>query len=201
MGNMNAQMAEFVGSLWENYIKQKHDEASADVLSYYRAEVVSNDGNNRLTIQKPFDNPYQVSCTDDMSEAVEGMQVIVLRFGNGTNNANHIVVAKGNGSPIGSGGIAVNGLPTGGTAGQILVKNSSTNFDTAWTSINTASRYVHEQGTASATWTVNHNLNCYPSVTVVDTANTVVVGEVQYTNTNSLTITFNAAVKGKAYIN
>lgn len=201
MGNMNAQMAEFAGSLWENYIKQKHDEASADVLSYYRAEVVSNDGNNRLTIQKPFDDPYQVSCTDDMSEAVEGMQVIVLRFGNGTNNANHIVVAKGNGSPIGSGGIAVNGLPTGGTSGQVLVKNSSTNFDASWTTINTASRYVHEQGTASATWTVNHNLNCYPSVTVVDTANTVVVGEVQYTNTNSLTITFNAAVKGKAYIN
>lgn len=94
MANTNAQMAEFANNLWENFIKKKFEEENADILSYYRAEVVTNDGNNKLTIQRPYDDPYQVSCTDDMSEAVAGMQVIVVRFGNSANNNNHIVVAK-----------------------------------------------------------------------------------------------------------
>lgn len=201
MSNTNAQMAEFANNLWENYIKKKFEEANADILSYYRAEVVSNDGNNKLTIQRPYDDPYQVSCTDDMSEAVAGMQVIVVRFGNSANNSNHIVVAKGNGSPVGDGGIAVNGLPTGGTQGQVLVKNSSTNFDANWQTIVTHSRYIHEQGTSASVWTINHNMNCYPSVTVVTSAKEVVVGEVQYTNSNTLTVTFASAFKGTAYLN
>lgn len=201
MSNTNAQLAEFANNLWENYIKKKFEEENADILSYYRAEVVSNDGDKKLTIQRPYDEPYQVSCTDDMSEAVAGMQVIVVRFGNSANNSNHIVVAKGNGSPIGDGGIAVNGLPTGGTAGQVLIKNSNTNFDAVWQTIETQTRYIHEQGSAASTWTINHNMNCYPSVTVVDTAKTVVIGQVHYTNTNTLTITFASAFKGTAYLN
>lgn len=63
------------------------------------------------------------------------------------------------------------------------------------------SRYIHEQGTASDTWTIQHNMNCFPSVTVVDTAKTVVVGQVDYTDANNLTITFNAAFKGTAFLN
>ena len=37
--------------------------------------------------------------------------------------------------------------------------------------------HVHDQGSASATWVVTHNLSKYCSVTVVDTANTVVIGQ------------------------
>lgn len=54
---------------------------------------------------------------------------------------------------------------------------------------------------ASATWTITHNLGKFPSVTVVDSANTVVVGNVDYTNSNSLVITFNAAFSGCAFLN
>lgn len=61
--------------------------------------------------------------------------------------------------------------------------------------------YVFTQQTASNRWTVNHNLNKYPSVTVVDSGNNVVVGEVEYLSTNALTITFNSAFSGKAYMN
>lgn len=199
--NENAQLAEFAENLWKNYIKKKHDEANMDAVSFYRATVISNDGNNRLTIQRPYDNEVQVSCTDDMAAATVGMQVLVIRFGLGKNNANHIVVARGNGNPIGHGGIAENGLPPGGTAGQLLVKDSSTDYDASWQTVQTQSRYIHEQATAASTWTINHNMNCYPSVTVVDSANRVVVGEVQYTSANALTITFNAAFKGKAFLN
>ena len=61
--------------------------------------------------------------------------------------------------------------------------------------------YTHTQSSASATWTINHNLNCFPSVTIVDSAGSVVIGDVSYTNANTLVVTFVAAFGGKAYLN
>lgn len=61
--------------------------------------------------------------------------------------------------------------------------------------------YVHEQGTASDTWLIQHNLDRNPSVTVVDTADTVVTGCVTYIDKNTILISFNGAFKGKAYLN
>ena len=61
--------------------------------------------------------------------------------------------------------------------------------------------YVHDQLSASATWNVIHNLNKFASVTVVDSANSTVIGEVEYINLNELTITFQASFSGKAFIN
>ena len=61
--------------------------------------------------------------------------------------------------------------------------------------------YVFIQSTPSATWTITHNLGKFPSVSVVDSANTVVYGDIGYIDNNSLTITFSAAFGGKAYMN
>ena len=62
-------------------------------------------------------------------------------------------------------------------------------------------RYIHNQGTAASTWNINHSLNCHPSVTIVDSSGNVVVGDVNYVDTSSLTITFSAAFAGVAYLN
>jgi hypothetical protein len=61
--------------------------------------------------------------------------------------------------------------------------------------------YVHDQQTASASWTVTHNMNKFPAVSIVDTANDEVIGQVTYNTLNQLTITFTAAFSGKAYLN
>lgn len=61
--------------------------------------------------------------------------------------------------------------------------------------------YAHRQFTAASVWNVAHNLNKYPAVSVVDSAGTVVVGEVTYLDENNLTITFTSAFAGKAYCN
>jgi hypothetical protein len=53
----------------------------------------------------------------------------------------------------------------------------------------------------SATWTIIHGLSKYPSVTAVDSAGSVVVGDVNYIYANNLTVTFNASFSGVAYIN
>lgn len=64
-----------------------------------------------------------------------------------------------------------------------------------------ANGYIHEQGVASAVWTVQHNLNKYPSVTVVDSADNEIVSEVEYLDKNTVRITMTGASKGRAYLN
>ena len=68
------------------------------------------------------------------------------------------------------------------------------------------STYIHTQSSISHTWTITHNLDKHPSVTVVDTGDTVVIGTVDYNSANKLTITFFSGddtlqVEGKAYLN
>lgn len=63
-----------------------------------------------------------------------------------------------------------------------------------------ATRHVHTQGTASATWTITHGLGGYPSVSIVDSAKTVVFGEVTYTNTTQVVVNFSSAFSGYAYL-
>lgn len=61
--------------------------------------------------------------------------------------------------------------------------------------------YVHAQTTASDSWTIIHNLNKLPSVTVIDSAEEEVIGEITYDSVNQLTIKFTAPFKGKATLN
>jgi hypothetical protein len=63
------------------------------------------------------------------------------------------------------------------------------------------STYVHTQSAASSTWTITHNLSCFPSVSIVDSAGSVVFGEVEYISNNSLRVSFVASFGGKAYLN
>jgi len=65
----------------------------------------------------------------------------------------------------------------------------------------TDANFVHDQGVAAAIWTVQHNLNKKCSVTVVDSANQIVVGEIVYNSDNQVTITFSGSFSGKAYFN
>ena len=60
--------------------------------------------------------------------------------------------------------------------------------------------YEHTQGAASASWAITHNLGFKPNVTVVDSAGNIVEGEIAYTNSNSLTVSFQSAFSGYAYI-
>jgi len=61
--------------------------------------------------------------------------------------------------------------------------------------------FVFTQSTPATTWTIQHGLNKYCSVTVVDSAKQVVIGDITYDDLNQLTITFTAAFSGQAYLN
>ena len=60
--------------------------------------------------------------------------------------------------------------------------------------------YEHTQGAVSNSWVITHNLGFKPNVTVVDSAGTIYEGEITYTNSNSLTVSFSQAFSGKAYL-
>ena len=61
--------------------------------------------------------------------------------------------------------------------------------------------YTYNQETPSAEWTVTHNLRKHPSITVVDSAGSEVVGEYNYVSDNEVILTFAGAFAGKAYFN
>ena len=61
--------------------------------------------------------------------------------------------------------------------------------------------FEFDQGVPATTWNITHNLGKFPSITVIDTGNTVVTGEYNYTSNTNVILTFSAAFAGKAYLN
>ncbi len=68
--------------------------------------------------------------------------------------------------------------------------------------INTTSnqRHVHSQPTVSASWVITHALGGKPSVTVVDSSNTTVIGDVTYNSNTQVTVSFSVPFSGFAYL-
>jgi hypothetical protein len=61
--------------------------------------------------------------------------------------------------------------------------------------------YTHNQASPSSTWSIVHNLNCRPAVTIVDSGGNVQIGEVLYVSDNAITVSFVSAFGGYAYLN
>ncbi|WP_368346640.1 hypothetical protein [Peptostreptococcus anaerobius] len=61
--------------------------------------------------------------------------------------------------------------------------------------------YIHDQIQASTSWIVQHNLNKYPAVSVVDTGKNEIVGDIKHIDKNSLIINFSHAFSGMAFLN
>ena len=85
-----------------------------------------------------------------------------------------------------------------GTTGQIL---SSTVTGTKWVADAGDKTFIFNQAIPSATWTINHMLDKFPSITGVSTSDQVVIGDAAYTSTTQVVITFTAGFAGKAYLN
>jgi hypothetical protein len=71
-----------------------------------------------------------------------------------------------------------------------------------WTEvITTPQEYIHNQIIGSAVWSINHNLNKFPSIMVTDSGNNVIVGDIQYVDSNNVIVSFTGSFSGKAYLN
>lgn len=124
--------------------------------------------------------------------------------------------ARGPVGPRGPGTIIGNGAPTNliGFDGDLYIDVDEGSYygpkaDGVWPtppvfSISSftgqTQRYVHTQTVASSTWNITHPLGGRPSVTVVDTAETVVIGDVAYNSDTSVTVSFTSPFSGYAYL-
>jgi len=59
---------------------------------------------------------------------------------------------------------------------------------------------VFSIGQPAEVWEIQHNLGYNPNATCIDTAGSVIEGEISYPNENLIVISFIGAVSGKAYL-
>lgn len=114
--------------------------------------------------------------------------------------------------PRGPGVLIGEGLPSNllGFDGDIYIDSETGNYygpkaNGVWPefpaySAPATTRHVHTQASPSASWSITHALGGFPSVMVVDSAQTVVIGEVTYNSNSSVTVEFSAPFSGYAYL-
>ncbi len=61
--------------------------------------------------------------------------------------------------------------------------------------------HVFPQMVPSTSWLIQHNLDKFPSVDIVDSAETKVHGSVTYVDRNNILVEFSFPFSGKAYLN
>ena len=67
---------------------------------------------------------------------------------------------------------------------------------------NTDRHFTYEQAAPSDVWIIVHDLGKKPSITIVDSADTVIIPDnIEYNDMNTATVYFLAAFAGKAYCN
>ena len=88
------------------------------------------------------------------------------------------------------------------TTNRVVVEQDAANLVTVKLSTNAGNtrRHVHSQSAASTDWVITHTLGGRPSIMVVDSAGTVVIGEVQYDSNTQITVSFTVPFSGYAYL-
>jgi hypothetical protein len=61
--------------------------------------------------------------------------------------------------------------------------------------------YVFTQLAVATTWNITHNLDRYPAITVIDTGGSEILPDIFYVSANVVTLFFDNATSGKAYLN
>jgi hypothetical protein len=114
-----------------------------------------------------------------------------------TEGATNVIEVSASGKPGPANTLAIGTVGTGPAAATIT---GTAPTQTLNLTIPIGGRYKHTQGSASATWTITHNLGYEPGgVSVVDSAGTIVVGTVTYSSVDQIVVSFSSAFAGKAY--
>jgi hypothetical protein len=97
-------------------------------------------------------------------------------------------------------GVSIGGITT--TTSSVAVKQPSINVSVGGViGGGNDAHFVFSQEVVSTTWEIEHNLNKYPAVTIVDAGDNVLYAEVEYIDKNNLEVRFEASTSGKAYLN
>jgi hypothetical protein len=88
------------------------------------------------------------------------------------------------------------------SANRVVVNQDSPNQVVVRLAANAGNtrRQVYTQGSPSLNWNITHSLGGRPSITIVDSAGTVVIGEVTYISDSQINVEFTSAFSGFAYL-
>jgi hypothetical protein len=186
-----------------NNSPQKEILDSIDIIAkgYYDKTAQLYDG---LVISAVSSNIYEIK--------VNGQIYKLLRYGTTAPDINstvkvfvprnnwtqaYFIVEPGNSSqPTGT--TNYNDLTNQPQINSVTLSGNKTSSDLG---ITNDKNFVYTQASAAATWNITHNLNKYPSVSIVDSGGNMVTGDIQYINLNNVTLSFTSAFTGKAYLN
>lgn len=84
---------------------------------------------------------------------------------------------------------------------EMILETEEKNFMSLSEKNKALTTYVHIQDGASNVWTIVHNLDKYPSVDVVDSGGTIVMGTIEYLTKNEVQLIFTSQFSGRAYLN
>ncbi len=93
-----------------------------------------------------------------------------------------------------------------GANGEVIINSSGISVNNELLSTKSyvdsaSSTTVHDQIVPEAQWIINHGLNKYPSVTIVDSSGSKVYGDIDYPSMNTITVSFSSVFSGRAFLN
>ena len=140
------------------------------------------------------------------TQGIQGTQGVQGRQGTqGTTGTQGSVGTQGVQGNTGSGTQGVQG-PAGQDGAQGIAGGGANSTDDVPEGVDnlyfTTARvaYQHSQSATSSSWIITHNLGFYPNITVKDSAGSIVEGEIVYDSANQVTLNFQAAFSGVAYL-
>lgn len=152
----------------------------------------------------PYGDGSDVDIRSEISSGTEGT------------TASNPVVVQGPAGPRGPGVLIDSGLPSNlvGVDGDIYIDSDTGSYygpkaNGVWSltavysldgALTQNQRHVHTQASVSSSWTITHALGGRPSVTVVDSAGTVIIGEVKYNSDTEVVVSFTSPFSGFAYL-
>ena len=152
----------------------------ADQTSFEFSHINTNDQNIQTYLNYFLDLRVMLTQTDNQNNFALYSVDTITDSGSGYSTL-AVTFIEGNGSLVGDKFYAMAYSPKGQTDKNYV--SPALNFS------------------AGVAEPIPHNLNKFPSVTVVDSGGSHIVGDVQHINENLFTITFTASFKAKVYAN
>lgn len=89
-----------------------------------------------------------------------------------------------------------------GKGGKLLmVKTDESGIGVTEIDVESDKTHVHVQLVASTQWTINHNLNKYPCIQIIDSSGNPAMVVIEYPSLNQVLVKASLAVAGTAYLN
>lgn len=156
----------------------------------------------------PASDPIPIVDLSDTSMALTGTtkKITINQILANGNNASFSNVTVTNVVTVGDDVIVGSNIQIGDLTANQVVFTDGTKFLQTKTAVDArtalqTTTYTHTQGVAANPWIINHNLNAYPTVWVLDPLGRAGWTEVEYVNQNTVKVHFNGPQTGTAYLN